>query len=604
MANQPFEEEDSLIVSPQTLHFKLLDDEINKDFNDLKKHKKRMKNLLVKFRWQKKHRTVRELPRLDDLLDPVAMEANLQNLYSKFRSKRAREVLSQLESEFVRCKKHTPQDCMSAFLRMYKMAKEVAEKMEKMKEIMREQQPSLESDSEGSNEKQWGTFAPGDLTKDQVTVPTAAGNATEKPMRTKIKPARISWIIDGHDGHDGDEVYTDDVNMKATTSEPSANSTQKLKADEATATKETPVENSTEQISWILDHFDKPKEIVRTTERPGQRSTRDVTTTGPGSQPNSTLKLENESTDSDLEPSSAISTDSPVPTSIFTTDGPIPTARLSTTDESVPVTTTPVQRKLQFDWIIDGDEVEEATEAPNKTTTTSVTAETTTEAALTSTTAAQRKLQFDWIIDGDEVVEPQDNTTITTTTSASTAIISTTEALETVQNSTTHPTKPQPVKISWIIDGNESSSEVTSSSSSVQPKEATPRSVHPLDNPTSIENMLESFERHEQEKPILKVLKANESSQEEHFISDDVSERQLWLKKFEDQARPNQNELLDTFGTAMDAKAMDKMGPKINPLNGHVWNGNYSHFIDASSYILSLSQLPMPRSSACASGWP
>ncbi|XP_020801689.1 serine protease nudel [Drosophila serrata] len=565
MANQPFEEADSLIVSPQTLHFKLLDDEINKDVNDIKRNRKRMKNLLVKFRWQRKHRTARELPRLDVDLDPVAMEANLQSLYSKLRSKRAREVLSQLESEFVRCKKHTPHDCMSAFMRMYKMAKEVAEKMEKMKEIMREQQPMIESASDESNEHWRGTSAPGDQTQDQiVTEPTPAGNATEKPQRMKIKPARISWIIDGHD-HDGSDVYTDDVTTKTTTSEPVTSSTKKV-LKEDTATREMPVESSTEQISWILDHFDKPKEIVRTTERPGQRSTRDVTTTGPGSQQNSTSLTEN-----GTEQASTMTTEAP---SIFTTEGPLPTTILATTEEASP---TEAQEKLHIKWIIDGEQEK----APTKTTTTTEMPETTTEALINSTTAGQRKLQFDWIIDGDEIVEPQENAT-TTTTSASTVTISTTESLETKQNSTAHTTKPPPVKISWIIDGNEGSFELTSSSSTstVQPMEATPRSVHPLDNPTSIENMLESFERHEQDKPILKVLKANESSQEKY---DDVSERQLWLKKFEDQARPNQKELMDTFGTALDAEAMDQMGPKINPLNGHVWNA-------ADAQILSLCE--------------
>ncbi|XP_017028686.1 serine protease nudel [Drosophila kikkawai] len=556
MANQPFEEEDSLIVSPQTLHFKLLDDEINKDA-----HRKRMKNLLVKFRWQKKHRSARELPRLDLDLDPVAMEANMQSLYSKLRSKRAREVLSQLETEFVRCKKHTPHDCMSAFLRMYKMAREVAEKMEKMKEIMREQQPMIESESEDTSEQWRGTFAPADLTQDQVvTVPTPAENTTEKPQRVKIKPARISWIIDGHD-HDGSEVYTDDVTAKTTTTkEPVTNSTRKV-VKEDTVTKETPMESSTERISWILDHFDKPKEIVRTTERPGQRSTRDVTTTGPGYQPNS---METESTERNKEQASTITTEAP---GIFTTEGPLST----TTEEAISASTPPKQEKLNIEWIIDGKE----DEAPNKTRISTLTPETTTEAIIISTTAGQRKLQFDWIIDGDEVIEQQDNGTTSTTT----LTISTTESLETKPNSTT---KPPPVKISWIIDGNEASSELNSSSSSstIQPREATPRSVHPLDNPTSIENMLESFERHEQDKPKLKVLKANESSQEEH---DDVSERQLWLKKFEDEARPNQDELIDTFGTALDAKAMDQMGPKINPLNGHVWNA-------ADAQILSLCE--------------
>jgi len=283
----------------------------------------------------------------------------------------------------------------------------------------------------------------------------------------------------------------------------------------------------------------------------------------------------------------------------------------------VETTKSTAQRKLSFDWILDGEEnVEPEVKSTNTTTTTAATTttgatsetiivttelpkitfdwiidgrevvepqETTTE--VTGTTERLRKMPFDWIIDGEEVVEPQEN--VTTTTIATTVAVSTTEINERIHNSTAYPTKPKPVKFDWIIDGGESSGEVSTSSTS-QPKLTTreaisnpesPRSSHPLDNPTSIENMLESFEQHEEQKPILRVLNANESSSE---TVTDGYERQLWLKKFEDQARPNQNELIDTFGTALDAKALDKMGPKINPLNGHTWNGE----INANACLL------------------
>nr|NP_523947.2 nudel [Drosophila melanogaster]P98159.2 RecName: Full=Serine protease nudel; Flags: Precursor [Drosophila melanogaster]AAF50656.1 nudel [Drosophila melanogaster] len=598
--NQPFEEDQSaLIVSPQTLHFKLLDEDMNKDMEDSKnRRRKHMRQMLVKFRLNKKHRMRRDLHGLD-LLDPVRMEANMQHLYTKLRSKRAREALSQLEHEFVRCKKHTPQDCMSAFLRMYKMAKEVTEKMEKMKAIMREQQPKLESSSMESHEQK-GTFSPADLI--QVTTAeatTVAVHATEKPARTKIKPSRISWIIDGHD-HDESPVYTDGAPKKETTKAP-WNTTQLVEITttkiDATATERTTVESTTEKISWILDHFDKPQEILRTTEGPGQRIIRNVTTTSASSEP----IVDTENTNSDHVPT----TENGLVFNI-TTDGPVETTKST------------AQRKLSFDWILDGEEnVEPEVKSTNTTTTTAATTttgatsetiivttelpkitfdwiidgrevvepqETTTE--VTGTTERLRKMPFDWIIDGEEVVEPQEN--VTTTTIATTVAVSTTEINERIHNSTAYPTKPKPVKFDWIIDGGESSGEVSTSSTS-QPKLTTreaisnpesPRSSHPLDNPTSIENMLESFEQHEEQKPILRVLNANESSSE---TVTDGYERQLWLKKFEDQARPNQNELIDTFGTALDAKALDKMGPKINPLNGHTWNA-------ADAQILSLCE--------------
>lgn len=561
-----------MIVSPQTLHFKLLDEDTDKETDDSQHRKRRIKNMLLKFRLHKKHKTRRELPRKDlldpvqmeaNLLDPVQVEANLHHLYNKLRSKRAKEALSRLENEFVRCKKETPQDCMSAFLKMYKMARDVAEKMEKMKAIMREQQPLLESESMESEEHKNKELTSDDLVVQETTIyaTVASGNATEKPQRTKIKPARISWIIDGHD-HD-DEVYTDDTpKTVATTKEPESTTpsppTTPQTAD--TTSEKLKVESTaTEKISWILDQFDKPKEILRTTEGPGIRKTTSTPEMG---------KTTEEAMGFNV-----------------TTDGPSK------------VETTPGQRKPQFDWIIDGDEdveplgnttsptttVVNSTTEPNEalinstvpTTKPDTTLVGTTEA--TATTSGQRKLQFDWIIDGEEVDEPQDNSTTTTTLVPVT--ISTTESNEGLPNTTTPPAVQKPVKISWIIDGNEGSGE-QSATSTTQPKLTTrqvhsdstdgPRSEHPLDNPSSIENMLESFERHEHDKPVLKELSANESSQE---TATDGYERQAWLKKFQQQARPTQDELIDTFGTGLDTKMLENMKPKMNPLKGQPWNG-------------------------------
>ncbi|XP_017080584.2 serine protease nudel [Drosophila eugracilis] len=603
--NQPFEEDQSaLIMSPQTLHFKLLDEDTNKDLDDSKTlRRKHLKRMLVKFRLNKKHRTRRGLPRLD-LLDPVRMEANLQQIYSNLRSKRAREALSQLEHEFVRCKKQTPHDCMSAFLRMYKMAREVTEKMEKMKAIMREQQPKLESMSLESYEGR-GTFSPADLIQETTEATTApAESATEKPPRTKINPSRISWIIDGHD-HDESPVYTDHA-PKNDQTKGLGNTTELVenivtKVSESTTVRLS-TESTTEKISWILDHFDHPQEILRTTEGPGQRASRNATTPS-----ESTIKmdpvLDTKTTNSEF----VVTTESGVILNI-------------TTDAPIEASNTTVQRKLSFDWIIDGEDDGEPEVKINNTTTTTATVgttepvisttdlpkitfewiidgrevvepkgdlkttlppDTTTEAA--GTTTGQRKMPFDWIIDGEEVVEPQENFT-TTTTIATTLAISTTESDDRINNFTAHPTKPKAVKFDWIIDGGEPSVEV-STTTSREPKLTTRQAdsnteSHPLDNPSSIENMLESFERHEEEKPVLRVLGGNESPSENVT---DVYERQFWLKKFEDQAKQNQNELIDTFGTALDAKALDKMGPKINPLNGHLWNA-------ADAQILSLCE--------------
>ncbi|SPP87604.1 serine protease nudel isoform X2 [Drosophila guanche] len=516
---EPFDEvQDVLIVSPQTLHVKLEDRE------------SRLNKLRWKFRLNNRRRSPRDLFRRD-LLDPLQVEAHMQHIYSKLRSKRAREALSLLESEYVRCKKQTPHDCMSAFVRMYNMAKEITEKMEKMKAIMREQQPQLESGSMESNETR-------EKTQETTAGPTtSAANVTEetytqKPVRSKIKPARISWIIDGHD-HDDSAVYTDNTPKTLTTKEPMntttvplvETTTQQAMAGETTAPSVgTSVETTTEQISWILDRFDKPKEIVHTTEGPKQRTTRELTTTA------ATMNAGQEPTSENVVWERNLTTDAP--------------EALSTT---------------------------------------------TAAAATSHTETLPRKLQFDWIIDGEEVVEPEPElgNSSTTTTTTTQATVSTTEASDR-QNFTAYPTKPKPVKISWIIDSDVISAEVSStttqpklttttemsSSSSTTTARTTTKTgsripLHPLDNPSSIENMLESFERHEQDKPILKVLPSNESVEETATL---LYERQHWLKEFEKQAMEAKDELIDTFGTALDAKVLEKMGPKINPLNGHLLN--------------------------------
>ncbi|XP_017135942.1 serine protease nudel [Drosophila miranda] len=533
------EDKDILIVSPQTLHVNFKTGGLNAGMNE---RQSRLNSLRWKFRLYNKRRVPRDLSR-SDMLDPLQVEANMQQIYSKLRSKRARQALSLLESEYVRCKKQTPHDCMSAFVRMYNMAKEITEKMEKMKAIMRAQQPQLESGSMESNETR-------EKTQESTAGPTtSAANVTEetssqKPVRSKIKPARISWIIDGHD-HDDSAVYTDNTPKSLTTKEP-MNTTLPLvetTTPQATVEETSPssvgpseliVGTTTEQISWILDRFDKPKEIVHTTEGPRQRTTRELTTTAAA--PNSGLEHTSENVVWETK---------------LTTDAP---EALSTTTPAV---------------------------AHNET--------------------VPRKLQFDWIIDGEEVVEPEPemgNSSATATTTQAT--VSTTYASE-AHNFTAYPTKPKPVKISWIIDSDVISAEVSSTTS--QPKLTTTTETpttekgsripgHPLDNPSSIENMLESFERHEPEKPIIKVLSSNESSED---TVTDLYERQHWLKKFEAQAMETKDELIDTFGTALDAKVLDKMGPKINPLNGHLLNA-------ADAQLMTLCERMRNKVAAMADG--
>lgn len=99
------------------------------------------------------------------------------------------------------------------------------------------------------------------------------------------------------------------------------------------------------------------------------------------------------------------------------------------------------------------------------------------------------------------------------------------------------------------------------------------RGVHPLDNPSSIENMLDSFERHEEEKPLIQVLPSNDTSKSDESESLDIYDRKHWLKQFEKEAAPKQDELIETFGTEQDTESLKQLGPKINPVSGKVTNG-------------------------------
>ncbi|EDW78727.2 uncharacterized protein Dwil_GK12588 [Drosophila willistoni] len=475
---QPIDEDvdldGNLIVSPQTIHFKIhKDDKADVD--------KRLKHLRFKFRLDKKHRTRRE----SDLhpissIDPIQVEESMQQLYARIRSKRAREALSQLESEYTKCKKRTPDKCMSAFIKMYNMAKEMTEKIEKMKAIMREHQPHLESLSQEVESQETVTQqtivitpipntpspSPAAPKKTSKEDKEAQAVSTQKPIRTKIKPERISWIIDGH-GDDDEQAHYMENTQKSVTIPTSTLGSTSTKNTTSTSESLEP-ESSTDSITWILDRFEKPQQIFKTsTEEPNKRTTRELASS-------SILNQEQTATSTHPDPN------------------------------------------------------------PNPN-------------------PSNRKLQFDWIVDGDDVAEPLSTSSTLSQPTLPTTVSSTTETI----NHTAYPTKPKLMKISWIIDSDASSSEVASITT-IKP--------HPLDNPSSMENMLESFERNEQEKPIIKIVDGNKTDGRE-----DDSDLKHWLHQFEEQARPPpQDELMDTFGSEMPNAT--SLGPKLNPASGNLLN--------------------------------
>lgn len=722
----------------------------------------RLKHLRFKFRMKRlKLRSRRSLESFD-LLDPLQLEANMQQLYTRMRNKRAKAKLSQLETEYVRCRKQTPEDCMSAFMRMYQMAKEVTEKVDKMKEIIRDH---LGSHSLESHE--FEPYAPAQTTTNttvhqpqEVTTPltnssvTGDGDNEEttlKPNRVKIKPAQISWIIDGP-GHDEQEAYVENtpramleqnnattttfptttmestlpttMDVETTTSSSStsfaaSSPTSTTSLDKSTSsssssfisttshplsvlTTEGPdSDNITDHITWILDRFDKPKEIVHTSERAIDKTTIEttMTTTIPNIEMDSVpINSDNHKKQLSVQTTRMPTTDAPPPlatttsglnetttqknqniegqsqtSTTTTTLSPTirPTTPLNittiTTTTLSPTTTTeaidgvnftafPTKPKpIKISWIIDGYEESSTTLAPTTETTTRLTTPSTTE-SITGLDSLVNSTSIENMINDTETttestsritavgtteaageVRPLDNTTRienmlneTTQTAATEDIfesttqrtaVNTTEApaelhpldnpssIENMLIITTHAPATTDATTNKYTEGTtqittlnttegapqiqpldnptsvenmliattetvvpETISESTTESNTERTTDGA-RMVHPLDNPSRIENMLESFERHEEEKPLIKVLPSNETSKFEESETLNIYDRKHWLKQFEKDAGPKQDELIETFGTELDAESLKQLGPKINPVSGKVTNG-------------------------------
>lgn len=653
------EDEDTFLIKPQSQPFQLPKIIMLKnDIGNLGKltpeeQELRMKHLRFKFRLKQKVRHRRSIQALD-LLDPVKMEANMQSMYTRVRSKRARAALNRLETEYVRCKKQTQDDCMSAFMRMYQMAKEITEKMDKMQEIIKGQ---LDSGSHESHDFEPYSAKKTRTTNGQlpeVTTPNTNGSAvanettetTPKPVRVKIKPAKISWIIDGH-GHDEQDAYAENTpRVVSTTDKPnittmehttmisttesgttesgttikigsSSSSTKMPPKSSSTSswsaltTEEPDLDTIADNITWILDRFDKPKEIVPTTEGTIAKTvstaaaearkettavTAQETTTLTSKEITLTVTTDALSTATDLHETTHSTTTIDLHTDPHTQDNSKATTKLTTTathfqdssnaatepstvaTETLITTLTPendtMPRKLMHDWILDIEEpVEPGTTAVPLSL---LSINTTTEVVDTSQTSKQKPLKYSWIIDGSDDSGESNSTTQATTRQLNT-------------DSTTQATTRQ---INTEITTNQSTD--------------TTYAVHPLDNPSSRENMLESSEEEQQKQPqshkesttvptttsegdqlpqhhnesttveatasiTNPTLHHNESTTAKATTS--VYDRTHWLQQFEQQVSSDQDELIETFGTDMDAMSLQQMGSKLNPVSGQTLNG-------------------------------
>ncbi|XP_060656762.1 serine protease nudel [Drosophila nasuta] len=604
---QPIEEE-AFIIRPQSqpFHIPLKKTDLA-GATKSEEQSLRLKHLRFKFRLKHKLRPRRSLHSLD-MIDPLQLEANMQHIYTKLRNKRAKAALSQLEKDYMRCKKQTQEDCMSAFMRMYQMANEINEKLGKMREMIKGH-----IDSGSDEQQEFEPFVPAKKTRTteaqipEATTPIANDSTTSgittvettlKPLRVKIKPAQISWIIDGH-GHDEQDAYAENtprvlattehinlttlelttvasttVEQSSTSSDDSNTSTISISGETSTTSSDninstvstvSSIVQTTDQpdqdhffdnVTWILDHFDKPKEIVLTTESAKHQD--------------ATTEAADISTFYEDEQQAA---SSPAAVTIQSELLPTTKSTMLTTAEVEAVTTTTAAQQ-----------VEQATTL-SSTLTTSTTLATTTTPLITSTSTA------------------------------STLDVATTTIVIEAANHTLHPTKQKPLKYSWIIDGADDSSELNETSTTppqtttqLPHAETTTESAraesHPLDNPSSIENMLDSFERHEAEKPLIKVI--NETSTaapksttpndddeqpinvlhlNETSNSTNVYDRSHWLQQFKEQAAAAEDELIDTFGSELDAKSLEQLGPKLNPINGKATSAGDAQLITMCAHM-------------------
>ncbi|XP_046808532.1 serine protease nudel [Lucilia cuprina] len=639
-----------------------------------------------------------------DSIDPVQQKSlDLKSLYAKVRNKRTKQAISKLEREYKRCKKESDdnKDCMVAFMRMYNLAREINEKMEKMKAIFKDSELLLQGNSSSSSNESRESYLKSSSKAVTETTPvsvpitmepsTVDDNSTSKISKAeKIKPSKISWILDGNDYNGSEEEFaimpdvkvdnttaanegtteaalisstnkivhsneytlineaksqlyksmattnapsTTDIYSKNNTELDKTNDSSNLTTDNPFNSSIKPDEEKFEKISWILDGGDsseKGKSYQLTTTNPSTSSTSVSSTTAIYDQSNetSTNSPFSSTTKADEEKFEKISwildgddSSEKGKSYLLTTTNPTSTTEATTTARATtdsPSTSTSKDKEEKFEkisWILDGDDSSENsvithdhfedthhTTVSLKTTnedsnstliptslitikaTTSITttfSEVTERVFTPSTTTdndLERKLQFDWILDGEELTAE-----ITEVYNTST---STTELPLNVTSSP-FPTKPKPIKYSWIIDSDANSAE---SHTTIKPLTTLAQDrvlnaehekcnatsedgvcklqlkndkqrfgggdddEHPLDNPSSLENMLESLER---------IAPTVTEKSNKTF---DPLDRSEWEKKFQQAALSNQQEIMDSFGE-LDAKHIAKFGPKINPVN-------------------------------------
>lgn len=492
--------------------------------------------------------------------DPTKMQANSFGFHKRVRNKRAK--LSKLQNEYRRCKKQSVnnRDCMVAFVRMYNLAHEINERMEKMKAILRDselvlQNNSTSTSSESIEEDTIKKTFDETTTKIDTTTLTpsiAAENSTSKVSKAeKIKPSKISWILDGNDGNSSEKGFavlpelTQDLTT-ASTAITDDNTSESTQAKTVTGSLTTELIESIE--SSMIEEDDDVDDDANWTDEMKSSTDSSLTTVS-----------------TDMTNSTALGGDNEGGITSTANSFAKVTSETTTTEAPPGSSTEAADNELKkISWIIDGAASKESFIDNFQNTTASL--DTTTDQGATSSMSADyvsteratfdetteqlfnltvttesgkdHKLQFDWILDGDDFTEDFNSTAITTETSLRST---TTEPIQREANFA--PEKPL-------------NAEAMNRSLDVAARLGN-EDEHPLDNPTSLENMLESLER------IAPIAAENNKTIDPLFHNE--------LKEAAD-ARIQQEDIIDSFDD-IDKNYMANFGPKLNPVNPNNFRG-------------------------------
>ncbi|XP_067643607.1 serine protease nudel isoform X1 [Eurosta solidaginis] len=390
------------------------------------------------------HRQARFVP---DMLDPIFLqrEPDFDSLYAKVRNKRTRLELSKLEKEYFRCKKESinSSGCMAAFAQLYSLAKEISEKMDKMKDIFNENEEALEQ-SGGSvshdskenvkdktqnkdekstkNKKKNEEVIVSSTTETSFNADLQKGDDGKNHSSTNNEDKHIyySWIIDGPD-------YG--VPMKDASKENKEKTVSSIKPEStivpATISTTSIVPNGTDSMSEATSYRPTNVSLVVVSE-----TSVDFQQTGTEKNHNDTANLD---TDNESHKISWILDGFENDQEVRPADRPLTTAKPLETEfrsEAAQKSKTTIDDKPEkISWIIDGQHDDDAKPEMKL--------KSTTETILVKELTTKIAEEITWILDENE----NEDELVT----------------EATAKPTKEPTENKPDRISWIIDGHDDS---------------------------------------------------------------------------------------------------------------------------------------------------